>query len=106
MQDAIVGSLLIGAVSTLGDFLWAGLRLRHNIVYGLAHGAILFLCIGAYFGSLQKQTLKGAAYGAAIGLAGAGSFYVLAPVVGYSVMFFVWAFIWIALAFLVIRILP
>ena len=101
MRNAIIGALLIAAVSTLGDFVWAGLHLRHRVAYGLAHGAILFLCMGAYFGSLQHNTLKGAMYGAAIGLAAAGSFYVLAPVAGYSVMFFVWAFIWIALAFLV-----
>jgi hypothetical protein len=106
MRDAIAGALLIAAVSTLGDFVWAGLHLRHRVAYGLAHGAILFLCIGAYFGSLEKQTLKGALYGAAIGLSAAGSFYLLAPIAGYSVMFFVWAFVWIALAFLVYRILP
>jgi hypothetical protein len=106
MRNAIAGALLIAAVSTLGDFVWAGLHLRHRVVYGLAHGAILFLSMGAYFGSLQKKTRLGAIYGAAIGLAAAGSFYVLAPVAGYSVMFFVWAFIWIALAVLVGRILP
>ena len=106
MRNAIVGALLIAAVSTLGDFVWAGLHLRHRVAYGLAHGAILFLCMGAYFGSLQKKTLMGAMYGAGIGLAAAGSFYVLAPVAGYSVMFFVWAFVWIALALLVGRILP
>ena len=106
MRDAIVGAVLIAAVSTLGDFVWAGLHLRHRTEYGLAHGALLFLCMGAYFGSLQQKTLMGALYGAAIGLAAAGSFYVLAPIAGYSVMFFVWAFVWIALAFLVARLRP
>jgi hypothetical protein len=101
MRNAIIGAALIAAVSTLGDFVWAGLNLRHRVVYGLAHGAILFLCMGAYFGSLQKNIFMGALFGAAIGLAAAGSFYLLAPVAGYSVMFFVWAFVWIALAFLV-----
>ena len=105
MRNAIVGALLIAAISTLGDFMWAGLHLRHRVVYGLTHGALLFLCMGAYVGSLQKKTLTGAVYGAAIGLAAAGSFYVLAPIAGYSVMFFVWAFVWIALAFLVRHIL-
>ncbi|HUP41201.1 MAG TPA: hypothetical protein VM115_13840 [Vicinamibacterales bacterium] len=97
MRTAIIGALLIAAVSTLGDFVWAGLHLR--FVYGLAHGTILFFCLGAYFGSLQRNTAKGVFYGAAIGLAAAGSFYMLEPVAGYSVMFFVWAFVWIALAF-------
>jgi hypothetical protein len=101
MRHAVVGALLLAAVSTLGDFVWAGLGLRHRVVYGLAHGAILFLCMGAYFGSLQNKTAVSAVYGAAIGLAAAGSFYVLAPLVGYSAMFLVWAFVWIALAFLV-----
>lgn len=106
MRNAIVGALLIAAVSTLGDFAWAGLHLRHRTAYGLAHGTMLFFCMGAYFGSLQNKTLIGALYGAAIGFAAAGSFYVLAPIAGYSVMFVVWAFVWLALAVLVTRVLP
>jgi hypothetical protein len=106
MRNAVIGALLIAVVSTLGDFVWAGLHLRHRVVYGLAHGALLFLCMGAYFGWMYKKLVTGAIYGAAIGLAAAGSFYLLAPVAGYSVMFFVWAFIWMALAVLVGRILP
>ena len=106
MRNAVIGALLIAAVSTLGDFVWAGLHLRHRVVYGLAHGALLFLCMGAFFGWIYKKPLTGALYGAAIGLAAAGSFYLLAPVAGYSVMFFVWAFIWVALAVLTGRILP
>lgn len=98
MRDAIVGSLVIAAVSTAGDFVWAGLNLPHRVVYGLAHGAVLFACIGAYFGLLQNRIFVGAMYGAAIGLAAAGTFYLLAPIAGYSIMFFVWAFVWIALA--------
>jgi hypothetical protein len=98
MRSAIVGSLLVAAVSTAGDFVWAGLNLRHRVIYGVAHGAVLFACIGAYFGLLDKRTLRGALYGAGIGIAAAGTFYVLAPIAGYSVMFFVWAFVWIALA--------
>ena len=106
MRNAITGAILIAGVSTLGDFVWAGLHLRHRVAYGLAHGAILFLCIGAYFGWLQQTTRIGAVSGAAIGLAAAGSFYILAPVAGYSAMFVVWAFVWMALAVLVARVLP
>lgn len=105
MRNAIIGALVIAAVSTLGDFVWAGLHLRHRTVYGLAHGAILFSCIGGYIGSLHKRTFKGAAIGGAIGFLAAGAFYVLAPIAGYAVMFFVWAFIWVALSVLTHRIL-
>ena len=100
MRNAVVGALFIAAISTVGDFVWAGLRIPHHIVFGLAHGAMLFMFIGAYLGSLERQLVGGAVAGALIGLAAAGSFYVLAPMVGYSVMFAVWAFVWLALAVL------
>ena len=103
MRSALVGAILIAAVSTLGDFVWAGLALRHRVPYGLAHGALLFLCVGAYLGSIERQPLRGAIAGTLIGLLAAGGFYVLAPVAGYSVMFAVWAFIWLALAMLIGR---
>ena len=106
MRRALVGAVLIAAVSTLGDFVWAGLGLRHRVPYGLAHGAFLFLCIGAYLGSLERQLLRGAIAGALIGLLAAGGFYLLAPIAGYSVMFAVWAFVWLALAILAGRALP
>jgi hypothetical protein len=100
MRAAVIGALLIAAISTLGDFVWAGLGLQHRMIYGLSHGALLFLAIGAYLGSVERRVARGALAGAAIGLAAAGSFYALAPVAGYAVMFVVWAFIWCALAVL------
>ena len=101
----LIGALLIAGVSTLGDFIWAGLHLRHRPLYGLTHGTLLFLCIGVYLGVLAKQPYLGALAGAITGLLAAGSFYVLAPIAGYSVMFVVWAFVWLALAVLAGRIL-
>jgi hypothetical protein len=100
MIAALKGALAIAAVSTLGDFIWAGLHLRHRPLYGLTHGLVLFLCIGLFLGSIRGRQISGALGGALIGLAAAGSFYLLAPIAGYSVMFFVWAFVWVALAYL------
>jgi thiamine transporter ThiT len=105
MRKVLLGVLLIAAVSTLGDFIWAGLHLRHGPLYGLSHGTLLFLCIGLYLGALAKQPYVGALAGAVIGLLAAGSYYVLAPIAGYSVMFAIWAFVWLALAVLAGRIL-
>jgi len=104
-RAVLLGAVLMAAVSTLGDFIWAGLHLRHRPLYGLSHGIILFLCIGLYLGTLAKRPSVGALGGAAIGLLAAGSFYVLAPVAGYTVMFVVWAFVWLGLAILAGRVL-
>jgi hypothetical protein len=98
MKAAFVGALFIAAVSTLGDFIWAAMIPRHMPRYGLTHGALLFLCVGLYLGLLAKRPTLGAIGGAVIGLLAAGSFYVLAPVAGYSIMFVSWFGIWIALA--------
>jgi hypothetical protein len=104
---ALIGALAIAAVSTLGDFIWAEGNLRHRPLYGLTHGTVLFLSIGAYLGATEQQPclILGASVGAMIGLLAAGSFYVLSPYAGYAVMFLIWAFVWAALAVLTGRIL-
>ncbi len=103
MVATVVGSVGIAAVSTLGDFIWAAGNLRHRPEYGLTHGTLLFLAIGLFLGMLAGRPAAGAMWGAALGVLAAGSFYVLAPMVGYSAMFVVWIAIWLALAVLDVR---
>jgi hypothetical protein len=98
LATATLGALAIATVSTVGDFIWAAGALRHRAVYGLTHGALLFLCVGAFLGWASGRPAAGALRGAAIGLAAAGTFYVIAPLVGYSAMFVAWFGLWIALA--------
>ena len=99
----VAGSVVIAAVSTLGDFIWAAGNLRHRPEYGLTHGTLLFLAIGLFLGILAHRPAVGATAGAALGFVAAGSFYVLAPMVGYSAMFVVWIAMWLALAVLYAR---
>jgi hypothetical protein len=106
MLDALVASLFLGTVSTFGDFVWAALRLRHQIVYGLAHGAAICLCIGAVVGLRQGRLTAGLLAGPAIGLIAAAGFYVLAPWLRYSAMFPMWMFFWICFALLQDRLSP
>ncbi len=94
---SLVGALAIATVSTLGDFIWATWIPRHRMVYGLTHGTLLFTAIGGFLGMLAIRPLAGALAGAALGFTAAGSFYLLAPVVGYSSMFVSWFLLWIAL---------
>lgn len=99
----LAGSVGIAAVSTLGDFIWAAGNVRHRPAYGLTHGTLLFLTIGLFLGALAQRPTAGALWGAALGFVAAGSFYVLAPMVGFSAMFVVWIAIWLALAVLYAR---
>jgi hypothetical protein len=99
LRAAFAGALLLGACNTLGDYVWARFALRHRAVTGLLHGALLLLVLGAYLGVVRRQPLRGAAFGALVGLAAAASFYALAPLFGYSAMFVSWMALWVGFAF-------
>ena len=103
IATALVASVSIAAVSTLGDFVWATWIPRHVAVYGLIHGALLFLAIGLFLGAFAGRMTAGAIAGACIGSGAAGSFYLLAPLVGYSAMFAIWIGVWMALGLLYAR---
>ena len=95
---SLLGALWAAALSTLGDWIWARYIPRHRAVFGLAHGTLLFLGIGAFLGLARRRPLKGALLGAAVGLGAAGGFYALAPFLGYGAMFVLWMALWAALA--------
>jgi hypothetical protein len=68
MVYALIASLLLGAVMTLGDFAWAALHIRHRIAYGLIHGAAMCLCVGLAIGIRASKPLAAAIAGPAIGV--------------------------------------
>jgi hypothetical protein len=97
---AVVGALLLGALNTFGDFVWARFISSHRAVFGLAHGTLLLMAVGLYLGVLRGRPGLGAVAGATVGLLAAASFYALAPLLGYSAMFVSWMALWIGFAFL------
>jgi hypothetical protein len=97
---AIVGSLLLAALSTLGDFVWARFVPSHRPVFGLLHGTALSMAIGLYLGALRRRARRGGVTGAVIGLAAAGGYYLLAPLMGYAAMFVLWVALWAAFGIL------
>ena len=99
-MSAVAGALLLAALSTLGDFVWANWRVRHLMLYGVLHGMAIFLAIGLFLGARTAAPLLGGIAGVAAGAAAAGSFYLLAPLMGYSAMFASWVLVWIALGFI------
>jgi hypothetical protein len=97
---AVVGALLLAALSTFGDFVWARFVSAHRTPLGLIHGTLLLLAMGLYLGALRGRPARGALAGALVGLCAAASFYVLAPLLGYSAMFVSWMALWLGFAFL------
>ena len=98
--QALVGSLLVAALSTLGDFVWARYIPAHRPLFGLIHGMVLCLGIGLFLGALRRAALRGAVAGALIGLGAAGGFYLLARLMGYAAMFVLWMALWAAFGLL------
>lgn len=103
LVHALLAAALLGAVSTLGDFVWANWQVRHRMVYGLIHGAVICLFIGAVIGARAGRLVAGAAAGPLVGLLAAGAFYVLAPALGYSAMFPAWMLFWLCFGLLQAR---
>jgi hypothetical protein len=100
MLFAVVASILLGAVMTLGDWAWAAMQLPHRVAYGITHGAVMCLCVELAVGVRSRKPLLGAAAGPAIGVLAALSFYALAPVLRWSAMFVAWMLLWILFALL------
>jgi hypothetical protein len=100
IPSALLATLLIAALMTFGDFVWARHVTAHRMVWGLLHGLALCLAIGLCLGLPRGRALAGGLGGAAIGLGAALSFYALAPLLRYGAMFPAWMAFWIALAFL------
>ncbi|MCA1562022.1 MAG: hypothetical protein LC753_14240 [Acidobacteria bacterium] len=95
---AVLAALLLGVVSTLGDFVWAALELRHRVAYGLVHGAVICFCIGIVLGVRAGRPLPGGVAGPLIGVLAAGTFYALAPMMGMGAMFVAWMLFWLCFA--------
>jgi len=100
LASALKGALLLGALMTIGDFIWANWRVRHMMLYGILHGMAIFLAIGLFLGARTGTPLRGGVAGVVAGAAAAGSFYLFAPLLGYSAMFLSWVLVWIALGFI------
>jgi hypothetical protein len=100
ITQAIIGAILLGGVNTFGDFLWASMNLRHRVAFGLAHGALLLLCLGLYLGVLARRPLAGAIGGVVSGTLAACVFYALAPAMRLSAMFPAWVALWLMIGVL------
>jgi len=100
MLHAVLASLALGLVMTAGDFLWSALNIRHRVVYGLIHGAVMCLCLAVAIGVRAGKPGRAALAGPLIGVIAAASFYALVPVLRWGALFPAWMVFWILFAFL------
>ena len=73
----VAGIVVVAAAATLGDFIWYTVGVRHTMVAGLVHGALLLTAVGGAIGAASGRLAKGLPLGTLAGLGGAFSYYVL-----------------------------
>ena len=100
LSQALLATVALAAVSTLGDLAWANWVPDHRAAFGLAHGTLLGAAIGLALGLARGRVLAGIAGGAAIVLGAALGFYALRPLLGYSGMLVCWMALWLAFGLL------
>jgi hypothetical protein len=98
ITPALIGSLLLAALSTVADYIWFLDIPRHQVMSGSIHGAALFAALGAYLGWRKGKIGAGLIGGLLSGVLAALSFYALAPLGGYNMMLVSWLLLWIMLA--------
>jgi hypothetical protein len=100
MLHALVASLALGLVMTAGDALWSALHIRHRVMYGLIHGAVMCLCLAIAIGVRAGKPGRAALAGPVIGVVAAASFYALVPALRWAALFPAWMVLWILFALL------
>jgi hypothetical protein len=98
------GILGVALVATLGDYTWYTLHVRHTMLAGVIHGAVLLTAVGAVLGLDAGRVSKGLPIGALAGVGGALAYYLLVAVVDrrpYGVAIpAAWVTLWLLLAVL------
>ena len=98
MLAALIASVTLGVVATLGDFVWAYFNVRHRPLYGLVHAAAFGLAIGAAVGARNGRIAVGALGGLIVLLVAGAFFYLLSPLMGMRGMFPAWMLFWVCFA--------
>ncbi|MEM7048633.1 MAG: hypothetical protein AAF604_03195 [Acidobacteriota bacterium] len=104
---AVVTALILGVVSSFGDWLWASFIPDGAVVPGIVHGVLIFLILALVLGRASgvagatRSLLKTLPIG---GLLIAAAFYPIAMVVGYlGGLLITWIAMWLTLATLLRR---
>lgn len=89
--------VVMAAVSTMGDFIWAYWHVSHRMWIGVVHGVVLCSVLGIMLGAAlsgRRGLIPGLLGEIGVGLVASISFYVLYPWLGIGAMFLSWIFLW------------
>jgi hypothetical protein len=98
VKFALLSTAIVAAVATLGDWVWAAFLSQHLVIAGMVHGALLCLAMGAVLALPRRRAPLGALAGIGVGLAAAGLFYLLAPMLRMGAMLPAWFALWVMLS--------
>ena len=98
MSRLLAGIFIVAAVSAAGDYVWYEIGVRHRMLSGVIHGAVLLTAVGGTLGAAHGRTLAGLPMGTVAGVAGALVYYALFPVLRGWATLAAWASLWIMLA--------
>jgi len=98
----LFGVLIVAAVAATGDYLWYTLGVRHNIINGVVHGALLLTAVGGVLGASAGRLVKGLPIGTLAGVGGALAYYAIIALTGgttYGASIpAAWVVLWLLLA--------
>ena len=104
LAPALTAAAILGAVSTLGDWIWQRYIPDGAVVPGLAHGVLFFLVMAAVLARVSNPAVAMGRLMATLPPAGlliAASFYPLAGFAGYlGALLITWVLMWLSLALL------
>ena len=101
--QTLTAALILAVVCTAGDLIWSYWQLPHKVVYGITHGGVMCLCIGAVLGVMaagKRAGMIGAGLSLIAGSAISGGFYPLYSLLGTAAMFVCWMLLWLAFAWI------
>jgi len=100
MTKLLLGIILVSIVSTAGDYVWYEIGVRHRMIAGVIHGAVLLMAVGGALGWPAGRVAAGLQVGIGAGVVGALAYYALVPSLrSIASMIAAWALVWLLLAF-------
>lgn len=99
MLKAILGTLIVAAVSTASDYTWFEFGVRHSVWTGVITGAVMLMAVGGVIGWTGRRISAGLWLGVVSGVFGALAYFAMQPSLGRNVaMMVAWVSLWMVLA--------